>query len=152
MSETTETTGRATGPDFASVAVGDQLEPREFTLRRADLVRYAGASGDFNPIHWNRRTAVAVGLPDVIVHGMLSMATAGRLVTDWCGDPGAVLEYSTRFTGVVPVPDDDQGIVLEVTGVVSAKDDDNRTVRVDLTAGCGEIKALGRARAVVRLR
>ena len=77
--------------------------------RRADLVRYAGASGDFNVIHWNERVATSVGLPDVIAHGMFTMALAGRVVTDWVGDPGAVLEYGVRFTRPVPVPDDDAG-------------------------------------------
>ena len=82
-----------TRPTFDTIAVGDTAaRPSLSRLRRADLVRYAGASGDFNPIHWNERFAVEVGLPDVIAHGMLTMATAARLVTDWCGDPGAVVE------------------------------------------------------------
>ena len=79
---------------------------------------YAGASGDFNPIHWNERFAKAVGLPDVIAHGMLTMASAGRIVTDWVGDPGAVIEYGVRFTRPVVVPDDDRGAAVEITGVV----------------------------------
>ncbi len=138
-------------PAFDDVAVGDRLPARTFPLRRADLVRYAGASGDFNVIHWNERVARSVGLPDVIAHGMLTMATAGRLVTDWAGDPGAVVEYAVRFTKPVAVPDDDTGAAVEVSGVVAAKDDEARTVRVDLTATSAGEKVLGRAQAVVRL-
>ncbi len=117
----------------------------------SSLVRYAGASGDFNVIHWNQRIARSVGLPDVIAHGMLTMATAARLVTDWAGDPGAVVEYGVRFTKPVVVPDDDRGAELEVAGVVSGKDDEKRTVTVDLTATSAGEKVLGRAQAVVRL-
>jgi acyl dehydratase len=138
-------------PTFDAVAVGDALPSRTFPLTRLDLVRYAGASGDFNVIHWNQRVAQAVGLPDVIAHGMLTMATAARLVTEWAGDPGAVVEYGVRFTKPVVVPDDDRGAELEVSGVVAGKDEAARTVRVDLTATSGDAKVLGRAQAVVRL-
>jgi len=138
-------------PTFDTVSVGDALEARTFPIRRADLVRYAGASGDFNPIHWNARIATSVGLPDVIAHGMLTMATASRLVTDWCGDPGAVVDYATRFTKPVVVPDDDQGAGVEVSGTVTAKDDEARTVRVELTASSGTERVLGKAYVVVRL-
>ena len=138
-------------PRFDDVQVGDPLPARGYPLTRLDLVRYAGASGDFNVIHWNQRIATSVGLPDVIAHGMLTMATAARLVTDWAGDPGAVVEYGVRFTRPVVVPDDDQGALLEVSGVVAAKDEQARTVRVDLTATSGGDKVLGRAQAVVRL-
>jgi acyl dehydratase len=136
---------------FDAVQVGDQVPERTFTLRRVDLIRYAGASGDFNPIHWSARVATSVGLPDVIAHGMLSMATAARLVTDWCGDPGAVVEYGARFTNPVPVPDDESGALVQVAGIVAAKDDAARTVRVDLTASSGGERVLGRAQVVVRL-
>jgi len=138
-------------PTFDAVQVGDEVPERTFALRRADLVRYAGASGDFNPIHWNARVATSVGLPDVIAHGMLSMATAARLVTDWCGDPGAVVEYGTRFTNPVPVPDDGSGARVQVAGTVTAKDEAARTVRVDLSATCVGERVLGRAQVVVRL-
>jgi acyl dehydratase len=138
-------------PAFDAVAVGDTLPSRTFPLTRLDLVRYAGASGDFNVIHWNQRIARSVGLPDVIAHGMLTMATAARLVTDWAGDPGAVVEYGVRFTKPVVVPDDDRGAELEVSGVVADKDEEARTVRVDLTATSGGTKVLGRAQAVVHL-
>jgi acyl dehydratase len=138
-------------PTFDAVAIGDTLPPRTFPLTRLDLVRYAGASGDFNVIHWNQRVATSVGLPDVIAHGMLTMATAARLVTDWAGDPGAVVRYGVRFTKPVVVPDDDRGAGLEVSGVVAGKDEQARTVTVDLVATSGGEKVLGRAQAVVRL-
>ena len=92
-------------------------------------MRYAGASGDFNVIHWNERVARAVGLPDVIAHGMLTMAHAGRVVTDWAGDPGAVVEYGVRFTKPVVVPDDDAGATVTVSGTVAEKLDDRRVRR-----------------------
>jgi acyl dehydratase len=136
---------------FADVAVGEELPARAFPLRRVDLIRYAGASGDFNVIHWNDRVARAVGLPDVIAHGMLSMAVAGRLATEWAGDPGAVVGYGTKFVRPVPVPDDDSGALLEVSGVVAALDEQARTARIDLVVTSGGVKVLGRAQAVVRL-
>jgi acyl dehydratase len=138
-------------PAFDDVQVGDELPAASYPLTRLDLVRYAGASGDFNYIHWNQRIATSVGLPDVIAHGMLTMATAARLVTDWAGDPAAVVEYGVRFTKPVVVPDDDRGALLEVTGVVAVKDEQARTVRVDLVAKSAGDKVLGRAQAVVRL-
>src|SRR3954471_25033438 len=106
------------------VEVGTELPPQTFTITRADLVRYAGAAGDFNVIHWNQRVATSVGLPDVIAHGMFTMALAARVVTDWAFDAARVREYGVRFTGPVPVPDDDHGALLEVTGKVAAKFDD----------------------------
>ena len=78
-------------PGYHEIEAGAELAPRQYQVTRADLVRYAGASGDFNPIHWNERTARAVGLPDVIAHGMFTMALAGRFVTEWAGDPAAVI-------------------------------------------------------------
>ncbi|MET8573703.1 MaoC family dehydratase [Streptomyces sp. NPDC005012] len=135
---------------YADVEVGTELPAQVFQLTRATLVEYAGASGDFNPIHWNEKFAKEVGLPDVIAHGMLTMAEAARVVTDWAGDPGAVVEYGVRFTKPVVVPNDDEGATVEVSGKVAAKLDDNR-VRVDLTATHGGQKVLGMSRAVVRL-
>ncbi len=137
-------------PRYADVEVGAELPSQQFTLQRADLVRYAGASGDFNIIHWNERVAKAVGLPNVIAHGMLTMATAGRVVTDWVGDPGAVVSYGVRFSRPVVVEDDDQGATLEVSGVVEEKLEDNQVV-VAVTARVGDGKVLSQARAVVRL-
>jgi acyl dehydratase len=135
---------------YDSVEVGTALPTRSFPLQRINLVMYCGASGDFNVIHWNERLAKAVGLPDVIAHGMLTMAEAGRVVTDWVGDPGAVVEYGVRFTRPVVVPDDDRGALVEVSGTVAEKRDDNLVV-VDLTATSAGQTVLGRARAVVRL-
>ncbi|WP_165984451.1 MaoC family dehydratase [Streptomyces sp. YIM 98790] len=137
---------------YAEVAAGTELPARSFPVTRETLVRYAGASGDFNPIHWNERFAREVGLPDVIAHGMFTMAEAARVVTDWAGDPGALVEYGVRFTKPVVVPDDGTGAVIEVSGKVAARlDDEARTVRVDLTATSAGQKVLGMARAVVRL-
>ncbi|QFZ23514.1 MaoC family dehydratase [Saccharothrix syringae] len=134
----------------AEVAVGDELPPLSVRVTRADLVRYAGASGDFNPIHWNERFAREVGLPGVIAHGMLTMALAGRVVTDWVGDPGAVVEYGVRFGRPVPVPDDDEGALVEVTGKV-AKVLEDGTFRVHVTAAFEGKSVLGGAFARVRL-
>lgn len=137
---------------YDDVEVGTELPAQSFPVSRATLVRYAGASGDFNPIHWNEKFAKEVGLPDVIAHGMFTMAEAIRVVTDWAGDPGAVAEYGVRFTKPVIVPNDDEGALVEVSAKVAAKlDDDARTVRVDLTAISAGQKVLGMSRAVVRL-
>jgi acyl dehydratase len=130
------------------VEVGTELPAQDFPIVRADLVRYAGASRDFNPIHWNERFAKSVGLPDVIAHGMFTMASAIRVVTDWAGDPGAVIEYSVRFTRPVVVPDPD-GTTLHVSGTVRAVRDDGM-VEVDLTSTVGGQTVLAKARAVVR--
>src|SRR5690348_18251173 len=111
---------------FADVTVGAQLPPVSYPATRLSLVKYCGASGDFNVIHWNERIARSVGLPNVIAHGMFTMAQAGRFVTDWAGEFGAVLEFSVRFTAPVVVPDDDQGATIEVSGQVEEKLDDNR--------------------------
>ncbi|MFF0213810.1 MaoC family dehydratase [Streptomyces vinaceus] len=135
---------------YADVEVGTELPAGSFPVTRATLVRYAGASGDFNPIHWNEKFAQEVGLPDVIAHGMFTMAEAIRVVTDWVGDPGAVVEYGVRFTKPVVVPNDETGALVEVTAKVAAKLDDNR-VRVDLTAMSAGQKVLGMSRAVVAL-
>jgi acyl dehydratase len=140
----------STSISLADVQVGQELPTQEFPITRADLVRYAGASGDFNPIHWNERFATSVGLPDVIAHGMYTMAVAIRVVTDWTGDPGSVVEYGVRFTRPVVVPDQD-GAVLRVTGSVrEIREDDG--VAVDLVATVNGETVLARARAVVRLR
>ena len=129
---------------------GTELPPQQYQVTRRDLVRYAGASGDFNVIHWNERIARSVGLPDVIAHGMLTMALAGRFLTEWAGDPGAVTEYGVRFSAPVVVPDDDKGATVEVTGTVTERLDGQR-VAVDVTARSAGTKVLTRARAVVRL-
>jgi acyl dehydratase len=113
-------------------------------------VRYCGASGDFNPIHWNERFAKEVGLPDVIAHGMFTMATAVRVVTDWVGDPGAVVDYGVRFTKPVVVPDDGKGALLEVEAAVTEKLDDG-LVRIELIVRSAGDKVLGMAKVLVRL-
>ena len=122
----------------------------DYPVRRVNLVMYAGASGDFNPIHWNERFAKTVGLPDVIAHGMYTMAQAGRFVTDWAGDPGAIVDYGVRFSSMVVVPDDEQGTVITVSGVVEQKLEDKRVV-IALTARSGDSRVLSKARAVVQL-
>ena len=134
----------------ADVAVGTELPEQTYPVTRADLVRYAGASGDFNPIHWNDRVASEVGLPGVIAHGMLTMALAARAVTAWAGDPGALVEYHVRFGRPVVVPDDDAGAQVTVRGKVGALGEDGR-VRVDLTVTSGGEKVLSLARATVQL-
>lgn len=133
------------------VTVGDAVPAQTFAITRADLVRYAGASGDLNVIHWNERVAREVGLPNVIAHGMLTMALAGRVATDWAGDPGAVVDYGVRFTRPVVVPDDGVGATLEVGGSVLAVDADARTAVIDLMATSEGAKVMARARVTVRL-
>lgn len=134
----------------SEVSAGDALPSASFAVRRSDLIRYAGASGDFNVIHWNERIATSVGLPNVIAHGMLTMAEAIRVVTDWLGDPGAVLEYGVRFTRPVIVADDDQGAVIEVSASVAEMLDGNRA-RIAITASSGGQTVLGKAVAIVQL-
>ncbi|MFF0151160.1 MaoC family dehydratase [Micromonospora sp. NPDC005203] len=126
-----------------------ELPAQTFQVTRADLVRYAGASGDFNPIHWSDRVATKVGLPGVIAHGMFTMALVGRAVTEWAGSPGAVVEYGVRFTRPVVVPDDDQGTEIEVTARVREVTEDGLT-RLEVTATCLGEKVLAQARATIR--
>ena len=145
-------------PTVQTAKVGTELPALTVAVRRADLVRYAGASGDFNPIHWNERVARGVGLADVIAHGMFTMAAAVQVVTAWVGDPARVVEYSVRFTRPVVVPDTDEGVTVTFGGKVVDKVGDD-LVRVDLTAvvpaagdeGGDGARVLGAARAVVRL-
>lgn len=135
---------------YDDVEVGTVVPQQTFPVQRVNLIKYAGASGDFNVIHWNERVATAVGLPNVIAHGMFTMAQAARVVTDWVGDPGAVLEYGVRFSSPVVVPDDDRGAEIVVGGTVTEKLGDNRVV-VTLDARVGETKVLNTARATVQL-
>lgn len=137
-------------PEWDFVDVGTELPPQAFTIHRVDLVRYAGASGDFNPIHWNQRVAQSVGLPDVIAHGMFTMAKAARVVTDWAGDPGALVEWGVRFTRPVVVPDDEIGSRIDVTAKVTKKNEDG-TVLITVTASSQGVTVLGKAQALVRL-
>ena len=136
--------------NYADVEPGTAIAPKSYRVTRLDLVKYAGASGDFNPIHWSERIARSVGLPGVIAHGMYTMAQAGKFVAEWAGDPGAVIEFGVRFSAMVPVPDDDWGAAIEVSGTVADKLGDNK-VAVELTARADGAKVLTRARAVVRL-
>lgn len=137
-------------PVLADLVVGQEVGRAELTVDRARLVRYAGASGDFNPIHWNERVATEVGLPGVIAHGMWTMGAAVTVVADWAQDPGAVVDYQVRFTRPVPVPDPGQAVV-EVVASVGALDAGAGTARVDLTVTSGGARVLGKAQAVVRL-
>jgi acyl dehydratase len=135
---------------LGDLCVGDVIGTRTISVDRGRLVRYAGASGDFNPIHWNDTFAQSVGLPGVIAHGMFTMGAAVTLVEDWVGDPGAVLDYQTRFTRPVPVPNPGSAEV-EVTGTVGAVDVEAGTARIDLTVTFEGSRVLGKAQAVVRL-
>jgi acyl dehydratase len=135
---------------YDGVEVGAELGEASYPVTRLSLVKYCGASGDFNVIHWNERIAKSVGLPDVIAHGMFTMAQAGRYVTDWAGPVAAVVEFGVRFSAPVVVPDDDVGATVTVTGKVEEKLDDHK-VALALTARSGDTKVLSRARAVVKL-
>lgn len=148
---------------FENLEKGQEIGSLAVDLSRASLVRYAGASGDFNPIHWNERFAQSVGLSGVIAHGMLTMGTAVQLVSDWAGDPGAIVDYQTRFTKPVPVADapggenpDTPTNTLTITGKVGALNEEERTARIDLTVTARdeegkEQKVLMKSQALVRL-
>ncbi|WP_347108117.1 MaoC family dehydratase [Paenarthrobacter sp. S56] len=142
-------------PAFEELTVGQEIGTRSIGVTRQDLVKYAGASGDFNPIHWNEAFATSVELPGVIAHGMFTMGSAVQLVSDWAGDPAAVVDYQTRFTKPVLVADttgtDEAGAVIDVTGVVGALDAEARTARIDLTVVAAGQKVLMKSQAVVKL-
>ena len=142
-------------PTFTELTVGQDLGSRTIEVTRTDLVKYAGASGDFNPIHWNEAFATGVGLPGVIAHGMFTMGAAVQLVTDWAGDPAAVVDFQTRFSKPVPVADTtgtpDAGAVIEVAAVIGALHAEAGTARVDLTVASGGQKVLMKAQAVVKV-
>ncbi|MCT9869318.1 MaoC family dehydratase [Paenarthrobacter aurescens] len=142
-------------PAFEELTVGQEIGTRSIDVTRQDLVKYAGASGDFNPIHWNEAFATSVELPGVIAHGMFTMGAAVQLVSDWAGDPAAVVDYQTRFTKPVLVTDTtgtgEAGAVIDVTGVVGALDADARTARIDLTVVAAGLKVLMKSQAVVKV-
>jgi acyl dehydratase len=138
-----------TGPTYEGVAVGDHLPPATFPIERVDLVRYAGASRDFNPIHWSDRAARDAGLPDVIAHGMLTMAKSVNGVVAWAGDPAAVEEYGVRFVRPVIVPDGPETLVQVDAHVVEKLSGGRVRIELDVVAG-GEA-VLGRAEAILRL-
>jgi len=135
---------------ISEVSVGQELPALDLAFTRSDLIAYANASGDQNPIHQDEAFAKSVGLPDVIAHGMLTMGRAIRVVTDWTGDPTAVIDYSVRMTRPVVVPDTAEGSIVSFTGKVSQINDDG-TIQVDIGAVFGETKVLGLAKATVRL-
>jgi acyl dehydratase len=134
---------------LAEAAVGDPIGPVTLSVGRETLVAYANASGDQNPIHQDEAFATSVGLPDVIAHGMWTMGAAGAVVEEWAGDGGRVVEFGTRFTKPVVVPQG--GGEVEVSGVVKALDEDTRRATVELTATSEGAKVLGRCVAVVQL-
>lgn len=142
-------------PTFNELSAGQEIGSRTVEVTRTDLVKYAGASGDFNPIHWNQAFATGVELPGVIAHGMFTMGAAVQLVTDWAGDPAAVVDFQTRFTKPVLVADttgtEDPGASIEVSGVIGKLDADAGTARVDLTVVSDGQKVLMKAQAVVRV-
>jgi len=135
--------------DILSLEVGQDIGSRTFSFTRDSLVKYAGASGDFNPIHYRDDFAKSVGLDGVLAHGMLTMGAAVQVAVDWVGDSGKVIDYGVRFTKPVFVPAD-SGAQVIVTGKIGAIDLENKTVRVDLTATCLDIAVLGKAQAVLK--
>lgn len=132
---------------MSELTVGDALPTQTYRVTRADLVRYAGASGDFNPIHWSDRVAGSVGLPGVIAHGMYTMALAARALDTWAGAPGRVVELGCKFTKPVVVPDDDAGVEVTVAGKVKNLTEDGVHVALEVT--CGGEKVLGLPKAVL---
>lgn len=136
--------------NLASLEVGQEIGSAEFHLTRDSLVRYAGASGDFNPIHYRDDIAQAVGLPGVLAHGMLTMGAAVQVAVNWVGDAGAVVDYQVRFTKPVLV-DARSGAKLLVTGKIAEIDADNKIVRIDLDAKSNDQTVLGKAQVKVQL-
>lgn len=139
-----------TAPEFDTLTVGDIVAERTVDLSRDSLVRYAGASGDFNPIHYRDDIATSVGLPGVIAHGMLTMGLAVQPVVDWAGDPGRVEDYQVRFTRPVVV-DPTDGATVTISAKVGQLDAEARVARIDLTTTFGGDTVLGKAQVRVRL-
>jgi acyl dehydratase len=135
--------------NLESLSVGQEVSSREFSFTRDALVKYAGASGDFNPIHYRDDFAKSVGLEGVLAHGMLTMGAACQVAIDWAGESGQVIDYGVRFTKPVYVPADESA-KLVVSGKIGAIDLENRTVRIDLSAVCNDVAVLGKAQAVVK--
>lgn len=136
--------------NIASLEVGQEIGSIEYRLTRDSLVRYAGASGDFNPIHYRDDIAKAVGLDGVLAHGMLTMGAAVQVAINWIGDPGRIVDYGVRFTKPVFV-DAAKGAVLTVSGKVGEIDVENSIVRIDITASAADVAVLGKAQAKVRI-
>jgi acyl dehydratase len=136
-----------TAPSFDALEVGQVVSTREVPVTRDTLVRYAGASGDFNPIHYNDVFAQSVGLPGVIAHGMLTMGIAASVVEEWAG-AGNIADLQARFTRPVAVPN--PGVaVLTVTATVGALDAELRHARIDVSVECEGAKVLGKTQAIV---
>ena len=136
--------------NIASLEVGQTIGTTEFLLTRDSLVRYAGASGDFNPIHYRDDVAAAVGLPGVLAHGMLTMGVAVQVAVDWVGDAGKIADYQVRFTKPVVVHPT-EGAILVVTGKIGEIDTENSQVRIDLTTNFNDTTVLGKAQVRVQL-
>lgn len=134
---------------YEDLSVGDVIVTRDFTFTRDTLVRYAGASLDFNPIHYRDDVAASVGLPGVLAHGMLTMGAAASPVAEWLGADGFIADYQTRFTKPVPV-DGTEGAALTVTATVGKLDDEQREARIDLKVVFAEQTVLGKSQVVVR--
>lgn len=136
--------------DILTLEMGQEVGSESFTFTRDSLVRYAGASGDFNPIHYRDDFAKSVGLDGVLAHGMLTMGTAVQVVVNWVGDAGKVIDYGVRFTKPVFV-DANEGALVTVIAKVGLIDLEAKTVRVDITCVCNEVAVLGKAQALVQL-
>jgi acyl dehydratase len=136
--------------NFAELSVGDVVASKKFDLTRDSLVRYAGASGDFNPIHYRDDIAQSVGLPGVLAHGMLTMGLAVQPVIDWVQDTARILDYGVRFTKPVVVPASEFATLI-VTATVAQLDDAENRVRVDLSCSFEENNVLGKAQVWVQL-
>lgn len=137
-------------PNFSELSVGDVVASKTFDLTRDSLVRYAGASGDFNPIHYRDDIAQSVGLPGVLAHGMLTMGLAVQPVIDWVQDSAKILDYGVRFTKPVVVPA--TGVAtLTVTAIIAQLDEEASKARVDLTCSFEENNVLGKAQVWVQL-
>lgn len=133
-----------------SISVGQVVAEAEFRLTRDSLVHYAGASGDFNPIHYRDDFAQSVGLPGVLAHGMLTMGVAVQPVIDWVGDPAKIVDYQVRFTRPVPV-DATEGATVSVVAEVGTVDVETAIARIDLTVTFGGETVLGKAQVRVSL-
>ena len=136
--------------DYNSLTKGDVVAEESFHVTRDNLVRYAGASGDFNPIHYRDDVAVSVGLPGVLAHGMLTMGFAVQPVSNWVGDPARIVDYQVRFTRPVLV-DGASGADVTVTATVGALEDETKIARIDLTAKFNDETVLGKAQVRVNL-
>ena len=135
-------------PDLNTLVVGDEVANAEHLITRDSLVRYAGASGDFNPIHPRDDIAEFVGLPGVLAHGMLTMGIAIQTVVDWAGDPSRVVDYQVRFTRPVVV-DPNDGATLTVSAKAAVIEAENQRARIDVIATVDGRTVLGKAQAWV---